>query len=183
MTSDEEPRYELEQWPRRVRLAEQAWPAVKRNLDLQARFEKLCNTVGRLVTPKSWSRKLSLWRKNPQDSLHIAATCGLLAVMRNHVSQGTNIDILDEDNWTPLHLVSDGHGDYVGFEFLVQHGAGVNALTERGTSLLLMLAFSNVSLKEFQMLLKHGDRPEFPITEGWTCLHQTAHERNLEVYF
>ena len=67
-SSDETPRYELEQWPRHVRSAEQAWPVEKRDTDIQARFEELHNTIGKFLTPesmvyKSWSRKLSLWRK------------------------------------------------------------------------------------------------------------------------
>ena len=101
--------------------------------------------------------------------------------MQKYISEGVDINILDENSWTPLHLVCDGRGDYVGLELLVQNGAEINALTERGTSPLLMLAHAKASAKEFKLLLESGAKPEIPNLYGWTCLHWTAADRNLEV--
>ncbi|KAF6236319.1 hypothetical protein HO173_005572 [Letharia columbiana] len=70
--SDEEepPRYELAQWPRHLRAAEEAWPPAERDTDLQERWEKLYTIIEIILSPGSrvyrdWSRRLSLWRSQP----------------------------------------------------------------------------------------------------------------------
>ena len=70
--SDEEepPRYELAQWSRHLRAAEEAWPAAERDTDLQERWEKLYTIIEIILSPGSRvyrdrSRRLSLWRSLP----------------------------------------------------------------------------------------------------------------------
>ena len=100
--------------------------------------------------------------------------------MQRRISYGANVDILDEDGWTPLHLACLGLDENVGVELLVQHNADVNSLTKKGQTPLLILARTG-SPKLFQYLLDHGAKPEIPDKNGWTCLHHAAIDRNLEL--
>ena len=183
---EETPRYELTQWPRHLRAAEAAWPAAERDADLQERWEKLYNTIEAFLAPespvfKAWSKRLHLWQEKPWDPLHVAANFGLLEIMQRRISYGANVDILDEDGWTPLHLACSGLDENVGVEFLVQHNADVNSLTKHRQTPLLILSQHTGSTKLFQYLLDHGAKPEIPGDDGWTCLHHAAGNRNLEL--
>ena len=183
---DEEtpPRYELAQWPRHLRAAEAAWPAAERDADLQERWEKLHNTIEAFLSPespvfKAWSKRLGMWRVKPWDPLHVAANFGLLEIMQRLISSGTNVDISDENGWTPLHLACVESG--VGLELLIQHDADVNSLTKEKRIPLALLIASSGSPKLFQYLLDHGAKPEIPDDDGWTCLHSAAGDANLEL--
>lgn len=101
--SDEEepPRYELAQWPRHLRAAEEAWPPAERDTDLQERWEKLYTIIEIILSPGSRvyrdrSRRLSLWRSQPLDPLHVAARLGLLGMMQRYISYGAIVNVLDE---------------------------------------------------------------------------------------
>ena len=185
---DEEapPRYELTQWPRHLRAAEAAWPAAERDADLQERWEELYSTIEAFLSPespifKAWSKRLYLWQEKPWDPLHVAANFGLLEIMQRRISHGANVDILDEDGWTPLHLACSGLDENVGVELLVQHNANVNSLTKTKRTPLYLLTEGSGSPKLFQYLLDHGANPEIPDDDGWTCLHRAAGNRNLEL--
>lgn len=184
---EEPPRYELAQWPRHLRAAEEAWPAADRDADLQERWEKLYTTIETFLSPESlvykcWSRRVPLWWRKPGDPLHVAANFGLLGMMRRYISYGTNVDVLEEDEWTPLHFTCWEPCSIDGIELLVQHGANVNALTgDHKETPLLLLAQKTGSPKWFQYLLDHGAKPEIPNPYGWTCLHHAAQNRNLEL--
>ena len=184
------PRYELAQWPRHLRAAEAAWPVAERDAVLQERWGKLYDLIEEFLSPgspifKAWSKRLGLWREKPSDPLHVAAYFGLLEIMQRCISYGTNVDILDEDGWTPLHLACWTTVGNVVVELLIQHDADVNSLapgTEGGglTPLALLIENSG-SPKLVQYLLDHGAKPEVPDDDGWTCLHRAAGNRNLEL--
>ena len=183
----EAPRYELEQWPRHLRAAEEAWPTAEREVDMQERWKKLYTTIEQFLSPESlvykcWSRRLSLWSRKPCHPLHVASQCGLLRIMQWYISHGTNVDVLDEAGLTPLHFACTGRGDNDNIELLVQHKADVNAVTRylMETPLLLLARF-NGSPKRFQYLLDHGAKPEIPDLGYWTCLHTAAGNRNFEL--
>ena len=180
------PRYELAQWPRHLRAAEEAWPAAERDVDLQRRWDELYTTIEKFLYPESfvfrcWSKRLSLWQKTPLVPLHVAANFGLLELMQRYISYGTDVDVLDEDEWTPLHYTCWMAGTNIGIELLVQHGANVNALTNLKLTPLLLLAASTGSPELFQYLLDHGAKPEISDLDGWTCLHHAARNHNLEL--
>ena len=182
----EEPRYELEQWPRHLRAAEEAWPEAERDAESRKRWNKLYNTVESFLSQESpvyrcWSKRVYLWHQKPLGPLHVAARYGLLGMMQRYISHGINVDVLDEDRWTPLHYTCWDFGRNVGLKLLVQHDAEVNALTELGQTPLTLLAAGSGPPELFQYLLNHGAKPEVPDQEGWTCLHFSATNRNLEL--
>lgn len=95
-------------------------------------------------------------------------------MMQRYISYGTNVDVLDECGWTPLHFACQGV-DNVGIELLVQQGADINvATTDTMETPLLVLSRTTGSPKWFQYLLDHGAKPEIPDIDGWTCLHNAA---------
>ena len=183
---DKPPRYELARWPRHLRAAEEAWPVAERDSDMQERWEKFYTTIESFLSPqsgvfRSWSKRLAMWHRKPQDPLHVAAKFGLLEVMQRRISYGTNVDMSDEDGWTPLHLACSETGGELGIELLVRHDADVNALTIGKESPLFLLASRSGSSKLFQYLLDNGARPEVPNKDGQTCLHRAAGNRNFEL--
>ena len=185
---DEEgpPRYKFARWPRHLRAAEAAWPAAERDAVIQERWGNLYNTIEAFLSPgspvlKAWSKRLNLWQEKPWDPLHVAAHFGLLEIMQRRISYGTNVDISDEDGWTPLHLACSENDGNVGLELLVQHDADVNSLTESKQTPLLLLTDNSGSPKLFQHLLDQGAKPKIPDENDYTCLHYAAGNRNLKL--
>ena len=182
----EPPRYELGQWPRHLRAAEEAWPAAERDADMQERWRKLYNTIERFLSPESfvficWSKRLRLWNKRPIAPLHVVAFYGLLEMMERYISYGTNVDVSDEYGWTPLHFACSVERGNVGIQVLVEHKADVNALTRRGQTPLVVLAAKDGSSHKIQYLLDHGAKAEIANEDDVTCLHLAAATRNLEL--
>lgn len=182
--NEKPPRYELAQWPRHLRAAEEIWPEAQRDAATRERWNKLYNTVEKflsLETPvyRCWSRRLSLWRQKPPNPLHVAASFGLLKMMERYILHGTNVDVRDENGLTPLHSTCLGSGNVSGIELLVRHGADVNALTKyKGTPLLLLTEGSGSSTM-FQYLLDHGAKPDVPDYYGRTCLRVCIFRHDL----
>ena len=184
--SEETPRYELAQWPRHLRVAEEIWPEAQRDAATRENWNKLYNTVEKflsLETPvyRCWSRRLSLWRQEPPNPLHVAASFGLLKMMERYILQGTNVDVRDENGLTPLHSTCLGSGNVSGIELLVRHGADVNALTKRNGTPLLLLTEGSGSSTMFQYLLDHGAKPDSPDYYGQTCLQVCIFRRDLRL--
>lgn len=67
-----------------------------------------------------------------------------------------NIDTLDRDGCTPLHLACES-GNLVNAKTLLAHGADVNKPTKNGdTSLMILAKRKNLDPKFFKLLLKHN---------------------------
>lgn len=63
------------------------------------------------------------------DELHLAAVSGDLALVRELVRQGSDVNVFDEFGMTPLHYaVSEGYFEVA--TLLVRSGADVNARSE-----------------------------------------------------
>ena len=184
--NEETPRYELAQWPRHLRVAEEAWPEAERDAAMRERWNMLYNTVEKflsLETPvyRCWSRRLSLWRQKPPSPLHVAASFGLLKMMERYILQGTNVDVRDEDGLTPLHSTCLGSGNVSAIELLVRHNADVNALTKRNETPLLLLTEGSGLSTMFQYLLDNGAKPDVPDCYGQTCLQACIYRRDLRL--
>lgn len=177
-------RYELTHWPEHLRAAEQAWPEEERD---PSQWDDIYSAVETFMSPdslvfKCWQRKVLFWLKSYDDPLHVAARYGLVGLMHKYLNQGTDVDLLNENGCSALHLVCDGKGKYTGLEMLVEHGADVNlqASMDQATP-LLMLAEGNAPLEKVQYLLKNAAKPEVPDVYMITCLHKAAYYDNLDL--
>ena len=62
----------------------------------------------------------------PDVSIYDAVEDGNIAVVKEHLAAGTDVNSKDKDGWTPLHeAASEGHNKII--ELLVAKGADVNA--------------------------------------------------------
>lgn len=70
------------------------------------------------------------------ESLHVAASSGKVAIASILIGSGSNINAQDRDGKTALHhCVKNGHLDMA--KLLIENGADVTAIDHKGTSILL----------------------------------------------
>ena len=69
--------------------------------------------------------------KAPDISIHEAAAKGNIAVVKQHLAAGTDVDTRDNNKWTPLHYAAY-YGHKVVAELLITEGADVNAKSDDG---------------------------------------------------
>lgn len=179
-----EPRYELTHWPEHLRAAEQAWPDDERD---PTQWDGIYSAVETFLSPSSlvfkcWQKTVLPWLKAYDDPLHIAARYGITGLMQKYLGQGTDVDLLNENGHSALHLVCDGRGKFVGLELLVEHGADINLRASMDqSSPLLLLVCQNAPLEKVQYMLKNGAKPEVPDETMFTCLHYAAFSNNIEL--
>lgn len=190
-TTDYEPReelrYELTHWGYHLREAEQAWREEERSSD---QWDKLYQEVESFMSKdstafKHWQKKVFHWRtlKTFDHPLHIAARYGILGLMHRYLEQGVDVNMLNENGDTPIHLVSLGQGRFVGLEILLNAGADIHIRDVWQATPLLLLVLQNMNgvLEGVQLLLKHGADPGVPDGEGRTCLHWATSNRRLDI--
>jgi ankyrin repeat protein len=178
-------RYELTGWPRHLRLTEQAWPEEEREKE---RWEKLYNAIDIFMNPSSpafqcWMKRMLPWRqlKTFDDPFHVAARYGLVGLMRRYLDRGKDINILNENGDTPLHMVCSGKGKFLGLELLVERHADINLRDTNEYSPIVTAISNKAPAKIIQYMLKHGAKPELPPRHGGTCLHFAAVSGDVEV--
>ena len=69
--------------------------------------------------------------KAPDISIHEAAAKGNIAVVKQHLAAGTDVDTRDNNKWTPLHYAAY-YGHKVVAELLIAEGADVDAKSDDG---------------------------------------------------
>jgi ankyrin repeat protein len=87
--------------------------------------------------------------------LHAAASSGQQALVRNLVSNGAKVNVLDQNGLTPLFLaVKKGNPDVV--RYLVEHGAFLNVAEQTlgTTELMLAVALGNKDIADY--LIRNG---------------------------
>ena len=75
-----------------------------------------------------------------RSSVMAAADKGHLSVVKTLIDFGANVNSVDEDKWTALHLASSG-GHLAVVEHLVRRGAEVNARTAHLTTSIMFATF------------------------------------------
>lgn len=108
--------------------------------------------------------------------LHRAAYLGHLEAMQILIDNGANIDIFDEDRFTPLHSIIDGNENnwYDCIELLIKNGANVNSYmswkdsneSESKESILITSVKEEVWIKVIELLLENGADVDFVDSDG-----------------
>jgi ankyrin repeat protein len=110
-----------------------------------------------------------------QKALRLAALNGDVDELDRLIAVGVNLDALGQDGTTPLMLaVKSSLGTFydrgvVVVEFLLAHGADVNAKTESGASALLY-AVSHHRPELVELLIKAGADVNAISNSGWSLL-------------
>lgn len=146
------------------------WPENRRSLghlfeDLDAVFKKSRNVS---PLPFKYIMKVSvkflkemdidiqgITKKDKKTLLHYAAKIDN-QFLNYLLPKFENIDTLDKDGCTPLHLACE-FGHLVNAKTLLDHGADVNKPTKNGDTCLMIIAKrKNLDPKFFKLLLKHN---------------------------
>ncbi|CAL8124049.1 unnamed protein product [Orchesella dallaii] len=107
-------------------------------------------------------------RRYNRGVINFAAECSNFTALKYFIFRGHDVNAMDEDNCTPLHLAlqhstTRTHNIVVS---LVQHGASVNAIDKNGQTPLKIISvfesFTRVENRTNEFLLKHGARTEMP---------------------
>jgi len=100
--------------------------------------------------------------------------------MEEWVKQG-NVNVLDSEGRTLLStfVSTENEGEVV--DFLLEHGADVNAMDKvvGGPLTALYLAVSNGKVETAKKLISHGANVNAECADGWTALHAAC--RGIEV--
>ena len=85
---------------------------------------------------RHWTHIADLLRKHggkagAEDSIHVAARIGNIKAVREHLDDGADVNVRDEDESTPLHQAAF-YGYVKTTELLVDKGADVNAKNDDG---------------------------------------------------
>lgn len=120
--------------------------------------------------------------------LHRAVYLGHLEIIELLIDNGADIDILDEDHFTPLHSTIGGNEDnwfYV-IELLIKKGANVNSFmswrdfdeTQSKESILITAIKEEVWIEVIKLLLENGADVNFVDNNGDRAINY-AYDRNI----
>ena len=118
-----------------------------------------------------------------EEPIHKAAYEGDLEKVKEIIDRDPNqINVQDATDFTPLHLASGkGHIEIV--EFLLNHGADINAESLLGDTPLIIAAWyaKDGKYETIKTLLEHGAKVNNKNKRGRTALHQAAMHSSKEV--
>ena len=112
-------------------------------------------------------------------TIHEAAAKGDLADVKRHLQKGADVNIKDDNDWTPL-LYSAFNGKQDVVVFLISKGADVNARNILGLT-PLMCAASGGQLEMVKYLVEKGADVNAKKNDGKTTLIQAAKFGNRDV--
>ena len=108
--------------------------------------------------------------------LHRTAYFGYLEMIELLIDNGANVDILDEDHFTPLHSIIEGNEDnwFDTIELLIKKGANVNSYmywrdrkeSESKESILITAIKYEMHIEVIKLLLENGADVDFIDANG-----------------
>ncbi|DBB17864.1 TPA: hypothetical protein ACH3X3_002881 [Trebouxia sp. C0006] len=97
-----------------------------------------------------------------------------VAVLRQLLSAGADLEAVDDEGMTPLHVaVKHEHPDLV--EILLSHGARVNATNHKGFKMLQVTVRAIENAESVSLLLAHGADPAILDNQGCTAISLAEH--------
>ncbi|BAY89790.1 MULTISPECIES: ankyrin repeat domain-containing protein [unclassified Tolypothrix] len=113
--------------------------------------------------------------------IHLYAQQGDIAGVANEISNGVDIDSLEEDfQKTPLMVaVSSSDAGIDMLRFLVEHGANVNAIEPESEHTVLDLAVQSGNIDKVQFILDAGADINYQTENGYDVLIQAMYGRDI----
>ena len=108
----------------------------------------------------------------PLPNIHLAAELGSIRQVRRFIEKGVDINAVNEDGETPLHMAVFNRNKDV-FEFLIANGAEVNAKSNDGDTILHDVAWAGET-EMVSILIKHGADVNARDNSGDTPLHEAV---------
>src|SRR5581483_5346723 len=116
----------------------------------------------------------------PAEQLHEAVRSGKLDEVARLITQGVDVNALDRLGSTPL-LDAAWTGNAEICQFLIQHGADVNARHREAGSTALQYAVLTGKAAVVRLLLAAGARVDVPYRDHQTVLHVAASRGNPQI--
>ena len=125
---------------------------------------------------------INLKAKDGCNCLHIAADYEHLSLCKRLLENHSfDANMADDDGWTPLHF-SARNGNYELFRYFLDRGSDISLKTEDGSN-CLQIAADEGHLDFCKILL---EKSIFDVNmaddDGWTPLHFSARDGNLELF-
>ena len=133
---------------------------IDKGADVNAKNNKGITPLDVAIT-RHWTHIADLLRKHggkagAEDSIHVAARIGNIKAVREHLDDGADVNVRDEDESTPLHQAAF-YGYVKTTELLVDKGADVNAQMDDGRT-PLDIAIMRSARPIADLLRKHGGK-------------------------
>jgi ankyrin repeat protein len=178
-------RYELKHWHYHVRQAEKECENHdERNMeDWDLLYELIDKFLGNTDILRVWQKIVIQGRvfKRWDEPIHCAARFGILHYMEDYVAMGGDVNVVNENNATPLAIACAGLGEWIGIEFLIEHQADLSIRTTILENLPIhWLIDAGGPAKTLKYLLDHGADPTEPRSRLQTPLHCAVRNRNYE---
>lgn len=134
------------------------------------------NNLGLLEQLLLRRARLNIRNRDGDTALRMAAFTGKLPFVQRLVEAGAEVNMF---GWSPLSYAAfNGHADVVAY--LLKHGAEINAVTENGSTALL-LAVRNGHQAAVDTLLKHEADPNIATERDETALDWAVRTNNTDI--
>lgn len=112
-------------------------------------------------------------------ALFIAVTVGRITMVSCLISAGVNVDLVDRDGITPLHVAAErNHPEML--ELLLSKGANVNRTCKHGHTAWSRVCFLSSHDEVARILVQHGANPDFHLNQREHPLHEMVHKGDIE---
>jgi len=117
---------------------------------------------------------------NAGESIYIAAKVGHLEAVKQHITDGVDVDKKDDWSKTPLILATEG-GHLEVVKFLIESGASIDAKDEWSGRTALILAAEKAHVDIVKYLIAEGANVKISSNGRYTALHDAAGNGLLEI--
>lgn len=112
-------------------------------------------------------------------ALFIAVTFGRITTVSCLISAGLNVDPVDRDGFTPLHVAAErNHPEIV--DLLLSNGAQLGQLCKRCQTVWPKIWLLSTHDEVARILVKHGAVPDFHSTELENILHELVSKGDIK---